>query len=382
LFTVTLSAPQTYTTSVDYILNSGSAQVGTDFTFGICALTLNFAPGETTKVFSASLIDDGLSESTEYYLASISNARNSDVSMPMSITNSFGYAYINDNDNAGCGSNVLSRPVISGSTLYCPNSQLNLSVASVAGAIGYIWNGPNGFTAIGQTISISNVSSIHSGVYTARAYRSGGTICDTSVGANVSVSVLPCASTVSLKVYIEGYYVDSGRMTTKLLNHGLSSSTNYVDSIDIELHQSTSPYALVASTRAALNTNGTAIATYPSVNGTYYLAVKHNSAVQTWSATPVVIGAAPTSYDFTNLASKAYGNNMKEVEPGIWAIYSGDIIQDENVDLLDLSELEGRINAFDSCYLPADLNGDGNTDLLDSPILENNINNFVFSVHP
>lgn len=382
LFTVTLSSVQTYPVAVDYFLNGNYAVEGSDFTFGSCSLTLTFAPGETSKIFSASIIDDGISELTEDYYAYLSNARNSNANMPMTITTPNTVAYILDNDNTGCGTNLVSKPVISGSTLYCPGTTLNLSVASVAGAIGYVWNGPNGFLASGQNITISNLNAIHSGVYTARAYRAGGTVCDTSVGANVNISVLPCASTVSLKAYIEGFYVDSGRMTTVLLNHSLSPSTTLTDSIHVELHQATAPYAMVATTKVALNTNGTAIASFSSIIGSYYIAIKHPTTVQTWSSVPVTLGALPTSYDFTNAASKAYGDNMKQVEPGIWAIFSGDILQDENIDLLDFPELDLRISTFDNCYLPTDLNGDGNTDLLDAPILENNIANFIYSNHP
>ena len=60
----------------------------------------------------------------------------------------------------------------------------------------------------------------------------------------------------------------------------------------------------------------------------------------------------------------------------------GDIVVDENIDLLDFGALEADISAFSYGYIATDLNGDGNVDLLDSPILEGNISNFVFSYHP
>ncbi|HOZ50881.1 MAG TPA: Calx-beta domain-containing protein [Chitinophagaceae bacterium] len=382
IFTVTMSAAQAYAVAVDYDMNSTTAILGDDYTFSTCAQTLVFAPGETSKIFSISIVDDGISEPTQTYNAIISNARNLNANMPMSILNSTVGATIIDNDNAGCGSNVLSKPVISGTTLYCPNTNLNLSIAAVPSAIGYVWSGPNSFTATGTSISINNVTAVQSGVYTVRAYRAGGTVCDTSVGANVNVSIVPCASTVSVKLYIEGYYIDSGRMTTALLNHGLLASTTISDSIDIELHNSTAPYDSVTSIRTALFTNGTAIATYNAIQGNYYLVIKHHSSIQTWSSTPVTISASPITYDFTNAASKAFGNNMKEVEPGIWALFGGEIIQDENIDLLDSPNMEDRINAFDTCFLTTDLNGDGNTDLLDATILEENINNFIFAAKP
>jgi len=123
---------------------------------------------------------------------------------------------------------------------------------------------------------------------------------------------------------------------------------------------------------------------FPPVSGPYYIAVLHRSAVQTWSANPVTLGSSPASYDFTTAASQAYGDNQVDLSGNgtIWAFYSGDIVIDENVDLLDLGMLEGDISNFAYGYVPTDLNGDGNVDLLDSPIEETNISNFVFSNHP
>ena len=92
--------------------------------------------------------------------------------------------------------------------------------------------------------------------------------------------------------------------------------------------------------------------------------------------------SAITNYDFTTAANKAYGSNQIEMEPGIWALFSGDLNTDDNIDLLDLSPLEADINNFSFGHFATDINGDGNVDLLDNPLLEQNINNFVFSIHP
>jgi len=111
------------------------------------------------------------------------------------------------------------------------------------------------------------------------------------------------------------------------------------------------------------------------------MAIKHRNHIKTWSANPITIGEY-TDYNFSNAATKAYGANQKEVSTGTWAFYSGDINQDENIDLLDLGILEADINNFIFGYYPTDINGDGNVDLLDSPNIESNINNFIFSSHP
>lgn len=82
------------------------------------------------------------------------------------------------------------------------------------------------------------------------------------------------------------------------------------------------------------------------------------------------------------LASKAFGNNMKQMEAGKYAFYTGDFDRDENIDVMDAAPLETDINAFHFGYYASDTNGDGNVDLLDTPLIEENVNNFVYSVHP
>ena len=147
------------------------------------------------------------------------------------------------------------------------------------------------------------------------------------------------------------------------------------------MYSSVSPYAEIASKKVELMTNGLVNCIFPPLNGNYYIGIKHRNSILTWSATPIPI-ASLTNYDFTNSSNKAYGNNMIEIEPGVWTIYSGDIDQNENIDLIDYPILETDIFNFEFGYFNTDLNGDGNVDLLDLAILEENTNNFIFSNHP
>jgi hypothetical protein len=162
----------------------------------------------------------------------------------------------------------------------------------------------------------------------------------------------------------------------------VGSISSNTDSISVELRNATPPYNVAASLRTILLTDGTASCTFPPLTGSYYVVINHRNSIQTWSASPVAIGALPVSYDFATAANKAYGDNMKEVENGIWAFFGGEINQDENVDLLDLGILEADINDFQFGYISSDVNGDGNVDLLDSPMVEQNINDFIYSNHP
>ncbi len=190
--------------------------------------------------------------------------------------------------------------------------------------------------------------------------------------------------TIYMKLFLQGYYTGNGFMTSTLTNEGVQSGPCAdVDSVTVELHNPAAPYALAFSYKGVIRSDGILPCKFPSgVNGnSYYIAIRHRNAVQTWSAAPVLMSQT-ANYDFTTAANKAYGSNQVEVDSNVWAFYSGDLNQDENVDLLDLSILETDVNNFLFGYFKTDINGDGNVDLLDSPIVENNINGFIFSNHP
>jgi hypothetical protein len=194
---------------------------------------------------------------------------------------------------------------------------------------------------------------------------------------------ISCSSVVNLKLNIEGYYdTDAHAMRSVALNEGVSSSSDDVDDITVELHDADTS-ALVASATAKLLTNGNAQATFTTApTGSFYIAVKHRNAVQTWSSSAVAVGATPVTYDFTTAASQAMGDNMVEVETGVFALYSGDLNSDENVDGLDYSIWETDYNDLQFGYFATDLNGDGNVDGLDYSIWETNYNNLIYSIHP
>ena len=83
-----------------------------------------------------------------------------------------------------------------------------------------------------------------------------------------------------------------------------------------------------------------------------------------------------------NAQNNAYGDNQKEVESGVFAIYSGDITQDGFIDILDQSILDNDLQNFAAGYVLSDLNGDSFVDIVDQSILDNNIFNFVGVISP
>jgi hypothetical protein len=211
------------------------------------------------------------------------------------------------------------------------------------------------------------------------AATTNGTDCNDAVYSATNT----CSSIVNLKLNIQGYYdADAHAMRPVMANQGVGTSTTDVDDVTVELRDA-STNALVASATARLHTDGTATATFGTApSGSFYIAVKHRNAVQTWSATPQTVGATPLTYDFSTAANKAYGDNMIQLESGVYGFYTGDLNQDESIDIYDFPSLFNDSDAFSSGYLSTDLNGDGAVDIYDFPLLFNNSDNFIFSNHP
>ncbi|HNB81973.1 MAG TPA: hypothetical protein PLP14_07740, partial [Chitinophagaceae bacterium] len=205
-----------------------------------------------------------------------------------------------------------------------------------------------------------------------------------AVTYNLAVSNCP-PLTLNLKFYIQGYYTSNGYMQNVLYNEGVSSEPLSVncDYVIVELHSAQAPYAMIKTTIATLKTNGTLQCNFPGsvTNTPFYIVVHHRNTLTTWSHAPVMMTSG-VFYNFSDQASKAYGDNQLEMEPGIFAFFNGDLNQEENIDLLDATILEADVFDFVSGYYDSDLNGDGNTDLLDVPILDMNMFNFVYAQHP
>ncbi len=277
----------------------------------------------------------------------------------------------------------IPLPVInpSGPLTFCDGNVVVLN-ANMGNGVSYQWY-KDGMVINGATANAYTVS--QSGSYTVN--ETNPTNCS-AISAPQVVTVTNCNVDLHLKLFIQGYYAGSSTMSPVLLNEGMSADASVTDSILIELHSPLPPYGLVLTQSAILHTDGSATCMFNYVNGNYYLgssyyvAVRHRNGLTTWSANPVSFISPYVQYDFSSASSKAYGDNMLEVEPGVWAFFNGELNADDNIDLLDFSFLESDINDFAYGYFNTDLNGDGNVDLFDISVLEPNVFNFVFSSQP
>ncbi|MBL7947982.1 MAG: hypothetical protein JNN19_03250, partial [Bacteroidia bacterium] len=212
---------------------------------------------------------------------------------------------------------------------------------------------------------------------------SGGiTLTDGSTGC-AGVSPLfnlkqVCGSNVQLTLFLQGYYA-SGGMIPSLFNSGLSANPDDCDSVTVCLMDPVT-YSEVECAQGILQSDGSLSLSF-AASGSYFLKVMHRNTLQTWSAAPVSI-AGSVSYDFSADNNLSYGPNMTEVEPGIWALWSGDINQDELIEASDYALVENDVAAFQFGYVVTDLNGDGLVEATDYSRIENNMPMFLFAAHP
>ncbi len=211
------------------------------------------------------------------------------------------------------------------------------------------------------------------------------TACGTTLGEveDYTVRIIPASTSFTTKLQLQGYYDTAAHaMRPVKMNQGQNTNADEVDNITVELRHPDN-FAVAAVTTALLKTDGTAVTSFsPAINGMYYLVVKHRNSIQTWSAFPLNISSYTPLYDFSSRANNAFGNNMIQIEPGIWAFYTGDINQDEVIDGSDIPELYNDIENSAFGDLNTDLNGDGSVDNSDLPFLFDNSEISIFAIHP
>ena len=187
-----------------------------------------------------------------------------------------------------------------------------------------------------------------------------------------TVNIVP--SVLQVKLFIEGYYMGANLMKNVL-------GGTECDTLTVELRSPTSPYNVIYSFKAVINTSGIGNFSFPSsANGnTFYIAVSGRNSLKTWSASSILFSST-TIYDFSTSANMVYGNNLKNLGDGNFAIYSGDVSSDGIINLSDHTSVENSSLTFFTGYNKHDLNGDSIVESADFSIVENNIN--VVSIQP
>ena len=155
-------------------------------------------------------------------------------------------------------------------------------------------------------------------------------------------------------------------------------SPGICDTVTIDLCENVFPFNVVYTSRSIINASGNGAFNYPlsADGGSFYIAVNNHNTLKTWSSNPLLF-SMNTSYDFTTSASQAFGNNQKNLGDGRFALYSGDVNQDNQINRSDFDELKDAIQLFPFGYLIKDLTGDYLIESSDFSLLENNIGRII-----
>ena len=137
------------------------------------------------------------------------------------------------------------------------------------------------------------------GAYTVRV--SDGTPCLAS-SSTTSILVNTNCIVLNLKIFLEGFFTNNGKMKSVLYDNSLNSDSTACDTITVELRNSASPHSLFSTVKALLHTNGKATIVYPDtiLNQSYYIVIRHRQSVETWSKNPILFNTQVKSFDFTS----------------------------------------------------------------------------------
>lgn len=183
-------------------------------------------------------------------------------------------------------------------------------------------------------------------------------------------------------------------MNVKLAIQGLvdanTSTMTRIDTVEIYLRNSTTPYAIIDSGYTAVDpvslTGKFEFRNAPT--GNYYLDVRYRhlpvfrNGIMTWSASGIPFTKYNgTNYDFTNNANKAYGSNQTQIG-SVFAIFNGDVNQDGFIGNDDVGAVDNDAFNFVSAYINTDCNGNNFVGADDLAIVDNNAFSFVSSITP
>ena len=274
-------------------------------------------------------------------------------------------------------------------TVNCNYTSGNVFTAQLSNSVGS-FSAPTNIGTLTSTVSGTINAFIPQSISAGSGYRirivsSSPVVTGNDNGSNITVNV--CTFTFNIKLLIQGFYVGSGLMRATI-DPVLYPSV--CDTVKIEQHNATSPFALVESSTKTidLNGNGQFVFSNSSLGSSFYLVIKHRNAIETWSAAPVLMTSGG-SYDFSTALNKAYGNNEITLATGIVAVWSGDINngsvggnKDGLVNTSDFNELQTSVVQFISSYNYHDLTGDRIVESADYSLIENNVKQNVVLLRP
>ena len=294
-------------------------------------------------------------------------------------------------DFRGCSS--TSTPVSVSTALYptiaslnpssgCPGDSIDVAGTNFSTVVSVDFFGvPAGFRIVNANLLRIEVPP---GALSGSINLATSTGCSES--SSMSFTVNTCGgSLLDMTLLIQGYYDGAGGMTGALYNSGIS-----LDPTDCEfLHVCLMDAGTLTETDCfdeVLKTNGSLQISIPGgyVGSSFYLKITGRNILETWTTAPVQIVSPFTVLDLTTAANTVFGDNQVQVStaPARWAIWSGDLNQDDLIEATDYSTMENDVQQFLFGYVPSDITGDGIVEASDYALVENNSLLFLFSITP
>ena len=134
------------------------------------------------------------------------------------------------------------------------------------------------------------------------------------------------------------------------------------------------PMTVVATKAALLKSDGKVVGLDGSSKvgftgitpGDYYVAVFHRNHLGVISRNPVTLNSLGSVYDFTMDSTQAFGAEaMKELEPGVWGLFTGEAAVDGSIDVSDFTEWLVTTQAVLSGYQTPDFDLNAVVDVSD-----------------
>lgn len=184
---------------------------------------------------------------------------------------------------------------------------------------------------------------------------------------------------------------------TSLIQGFYNQTTNLMipDTMRVYLRSASSPFALLDSSKALLNSSGTSLFKFNNLvidDGVLFLIqLKHRNSIETWSSLKLQTGNSfsplnsSAHYDFSTDKSRAFGDNQILVDAlpaSKFALFGGDVNQEGHIDLTDVLAVYNDASNFTTGYVNTDVTGDNTSDLTDVITTYNNSTNFVAVIKP
>lgn len=177
------------------------------------------------------------------------------------------------------GTAQLQQPACSGQ-----NGSIDIQLLNNPAGISYAWS--NGAT-------VQDLTAVPAGTYTVTV--SDGLGCSATQQHTLIQPANPCSVVVSLRVFLEGRY--NGNLSMNSLNGGL-----LCDTLTMQLRQTSSPFAILLSAQATVDTSGWAHFTFPASlwQQTAYAVVRHRNSIETWSKTPLTFPSGTRQFQLSS----------------------------------------------------------------------------------